>query len=134
MTKRIKMKLREEKNNLAYGATKDGDTKLPPFELVKVTVYVCCVVNPPVAVTTIAVNAPLVGNVVPAGTVPAIVPPAASLKIAPFIATALPPDMYWAYTVAPASAAVPDAACTATFSCAAVPPFVIVANVPLVNM
>jgi hypothetical protein len=111
MIERTKQKLVErEKKHLAYGAMKDGDTKLPPLELVKVTVYVCPDVNVPVVtVITIGVNAPVVGNVVPAGTVPATVPPAASRNSAPFMTTPLPPDKSWAYTVAPASAAEPDA-------------------------
>ncbi len=41
------------------------------------------------------VNAPVVGNAVVVRT-PGTVVPVASLKIAPFMLIAFPPDMYWA--------------------------------------
>ena len=90
------------------------------------------VVSAGLGVTTIFVSAPVVDKGPPVQ-VPAIVVPFASLSKAPLIVMLFPPLTYIAYTVTETvdPAEIPW---IAAFSCPVVPPCVIVANVPLVNI
>jgi hypothetical protein len=111
----------------------DGETKLPPFALTRVTVQVLTgkVSNAETSKGT-AVNSPVTGSNIPFGIVSesTMLPPA-SLIIQDVMLIATPP-VFCAYTTGAVGSGLTP--CTAAFSCPVVPPPVIVAIVPEVNM